>query len=208
MPAEIPVNRSDNDLLVLLRAGNLEALEVLYERQQGNVYRFVLQMCGSRALAEDITQEVFLVLIRDNHSYNPAQGSLKAFLLGVARNKLLRRLQRESIYASINEASDRISGESDSLTAKCNPLEVLSRTEAIESIRRAVMSLPDHYREVVVLCELQEMSYEEAAAIIGCALGTVRSRLHRARSLLIEKLQPSKEADEISQAVRTARCFA
>lgn len=208
MPAEIPVNRSDNELLVLLRAGNQEALEVLYERQQGNVYRFVLQMCGSRALAEDITQEVFLVLIRDNHSYNPARGSLKAFLLGVARNKLLRRLQRESIYASINEESDRISGESDSLTAKCNPLEVLSRTEAIESIRRAVMSLPDHYREVVVLCELQEMSYEEAAAIIGCALGTVRSRLHRARSLLIEKLQPSKEADEISQAVRTARCFA
>lgn len=181
---------------------------MLYERQQGSVYRFVLQMCGSRALAEDITQEVFLVLIRDNHSYNPARGSLKAFLLGVARNKLLRRLQRESIYASINEESDRISGESDSLTAKCNPLEVLSRTEAIESIRRAVMSLPDHYREVVVLCELQEMSYEEAAAIIGCALGTVRSRLHRARSLLIEKLQPSKEADEISQAVRTTRCFA
>lgn len=208
MPAEIPVKRSDNDLLLLLRAGNQEALEVLYERQQGSVYRFVLQMCGSRALAEDITQEVFVVLIRDNHSYNPARGSLKAFLLGVARNKLLRRLKRESIYASINEESDRISGESDSLTAKCNPLEVLSRTEAIESIRRAVMSLPDHYREVVVLCELQEMSYEEAAAIIGCALGTVRSRLHRARSLLIEKLQPSKEADEISQAVRTARCFA
>jgi RNA polymerase sigma-70 factor, ECF subfamily len=208
MPAEIQVNWSDNELLLLLRAGNQEALEVLYERQQGNVYRFVLQMCGSRALAEDITQEVFLVLIRDNHSYNPARGSLKAFLLGVARNKLLRRLQRERIYASINEESDGISGESDSLTAKCNPLEVLSRTEAIESIRRAVMSLPDHYREVVVLCELQEMSYEEAAAIIGCALGTVRSRLHRARSLLIEKLQPSREADEISQAVRTARCFA
>ena len=118
------------------------------------------------------------------------------------------RLQRESIYASINEESDRLSGESDTLTAKCNPLEVLSRTEAIESIRRAVMSLPDHYREVVVLCELQEMSYEEAATIIGCALGTVRSRLHRARSLLIEKLQPSKETDEISQTVRTARCFA
>jgi RNA polymerase sigma-70 factor (ECF subfamily) len=63
-----------------------------------------------------------------------------------------------------------------------------SRTDTIASVRKAVLSLPERYREVVVLCDLQEMSYEEAATIVGCAVGTVRSRLHRARTFLAVKL--------------------
>lgn len=88
------------------------------------------------------------------------------------------------------------------------PLDEMSRAEAIEAVRRAVLALPEHYREVVVLCDLQEMSYGETAEILGCAIGTVRSRLHRARALLIEKLRPAREEEAASARVKSTRCFA
>ena len=91
-------------------------------------------------------------------------------------------------------------------------LSDLLRSEMIESVRQAVLALPSHYREVVVLCDLHEMSYLEAAAALSCAVGTVRSRLHRARSLLIERLRATdaqdKETEAGSSLLNTARCFA
>ena len=88
------------------------------------------------------------------------------------------------------------------------PLEDLARTEAIESLRRAVLALPERYREVVVLCDLQELSYAETAEVIGCAVGTVRSRLHRARALLIAKLRPANEEQPSTAEMNSTRCFA
>ena len=88
------------------------------------------------------------------------------------------------------------------------PLDDLSRTETVESVRKAVLSLPERYREVVVLCDLQEMNYVEAAEVLGCAIGTVRSRLHRARAMLIEKLHPAREEKVTSATVKSARCLA
>jgi RNA polymerase sigma-70 factor (ECF subfamily) len=88
------------------------------------------------------------------------------------------------------------------------PVEKFSRNETIESVRKAVLSLPERYREVVVLCDLEEMSYVETAEILGCAIGTVRSRLHRGRSLLIEKLRPASVSDADPSEVKTARYFA
>lgn len=187
-------------------AGDEDALTVLYRRRQQGIYRFVLQMCGSKALAEDITQEVFLVLIHDGHTFDPARGSLNGFLLGVARNHVLRRLQRERFYVPLDETS-----ENESPTGQIShggPLDDLSRTEAIESVRRAVLALPERYREVVVLCDLQELSYAETAEVLGCAVGTVRSRLHRARALLIAKLRPATEEQTNAAELNSTRCFA
>ncbi len=82
--------------------------------------------------------------------------------------------------------------EEDSSPDPGDVLGDLARREAIDSVRRAVLSLPKHYREVVVLCDLEEMDYSEAAGALGCAIGTVRSRLHRGRSLLLEKLRPRR----------------
>lgn len=189
-------------------AGEEEALAALYRRRQGGVYRFALQMCGSRALAEDVTQEVFMVLIREGQTFDPARGSLNAFLVGVARNLLLRRLQRERFYAPIEDDSDDDTTAHESLTTADGPLEELSRLETINSVRMAVLALPERYREVVVLCDLQEMSYIEAAEILSCAVGTVRSRLHRARALLIEKLRPAQQEEVAPTTAKTARCFA
>jgi RNA polymerase sigma-70 factor (ECF subfamily) len=196
----------DSDLLRSMLAGDESALAVLYRRRQGSIYRFALQMSGSPALAEDVTQEVFMVLLRDGKSYDSTRGPLKWFLLGIARNLTRQRLGREQFYTPLENEPERPSA--NDLQSTSNPLDELSRSQTIEVVRAAVLSLPPRYREVVVLCELQELSYLEAAAILNCAIGTVRSRLHRARALLIEKLRPAKEDEAAASRVKTARCFA
>ena len=196
---------SDSELLRSMLAGDEEALALLYHRRQGGIYRFALQMSGSKTIAEDVTQEVFLFLMRDGHVFDPARGSVSAFLLGVARNLVLRRLRVEQLLAPLGDDPDEDVPMLHATTDFC-PLEDLTRAETIESVRKAVLSLPPKYREVVVLCELQDVSYVETAEILGCAIGTVRSRLHRARALLLEKLRPAAEAEETGAA--TVRCFA
>jgi len=200
---------SDTELLRSMLAGDDEALTLLYRRRQAGVYRFALQMSGSKSIAEDVTQEVFLFLMREGNVFDPARGSVSAFLFGVARNFVLRRLRVEQLLAPLNDDSDEDLPVLYGATDLC-PLEDLTRAETIESVRKAVLSLPAKYREVVVLCELQDVSYGETAEILGCAIGTVRSRLHRARALLLAKLRPAAgEFEEASSAtVKSARCFA
>jgi RNA polymerase sigma-70 factor (ECF subfamily) len=165
-------------------------------------------MCGSQALAEDITQEVFMVLMRESHTFDASRGTLSSFLMGIARHHVLRRLQRERFYASMDEAPENGSSSQPIPAGSGGPLEDLSRTEAIETIRRAVLALPERYREVVVLCDLHEMTYVEAAEILGCAIGTVRSRLHRGRALLLEKMRPARDEAAASAMLNSTRCFA
>jgi RNA polymerase sigma-70 factor (ECF subfamily) len=199
---------NDSELLRLMLAGDEEAFALLYRRRQGGIYRFALQMSGSKSIAEDVTQEVFLFLMREGHVFDPAKGALSAFLFGVARNHVLRRLRVEHLLAPLGDDSDDEATFSQPSTDMC-PLEDLTRAETIESVRKAVLSLPAKYREVVVLCELQDVSYGETAEILGCAIGTVRSRLHRARALLLAKLRPANDVEETGSAtVKSARCFA
>jgi RNA polymerase sigma-70 factor, ECF subfamily len=198
---------SDGELLRSMLAGDEEALGLLYGRRQAAVYRFALQMSGSKTIAEDVTQEVFLFLMREGHVFDPTRGALAAFLLGVARNHVLRRLRVEQSLTPLGDEDDDVSFSQP--TSDFCPLADLTRSETIESVRKAVLSLPPKYREVVVLCELQDVSYGETAEILGCAIGTVRSRLHRARALLLEKLRPAVEVEEaVSGTVKPARCFA
>jgi RNA polymerase sigma-70 factor, ECF subfamily len=90
---------------------------------------------------------------------------------------------------------------------RSDPLGALTRQEKTDSLHRAVAALPLRYREVVVLCELQELSYADAAQVIGCPEGTIRSRLHRARALLLEKLQEMKKAESRAPRIEPARCL-
>ena len=199
---------NDFELLRSMPAGDEEALSVLYRRRQGSIYRFALQMSGSKTIAEDVTQEVFLFLMRDGHLFDPAKGTVSAFLLGVARNYVLRRLRVEQHLEPLGDEFED-DGQMPHPGSEICPLDDMTRAETIESVRRAVLSLPSKYREVVVLCELQEISYGETAEILGCAIGTVRSRLHRARALLLAKLRPAAKAEEPDSAtVKSARCFA
>jgi len=190
-------------------AGDENAFVALYRRRQGGIYRFALQMSGSEAIAEDVVQEVFMVLMNEAGNYDPAKGSLSAYLYGVARNHVLRSLSRDRSLVSIGDSYEK-EGEAthEQLIAEDDPLADLTRSEMIESVRQAVMALPTHYREVVVLWDLHEMSYAEAAQVLSCAVGTIRSRLHRARTLLIEKFRATKERDAAAPIVNSARCFA
>jgi RNA polymerase sigma-70 factor (ECF subfamily) len=174
---------TDPELVRRMAEGDEEAFVTLYRRWQGGVYRFALHMSGSAETAEEVTQEVFLALIRQPHRYDPAQGSVAAYLYGTARHHVLRWLERQhALVAMEDEASEGLPSAED-------PLADLTRAERLEMLRRAVLSLPESYREVVVLCDLHEMDYEGAAAILECPVGTVRSRLHRGRALLAEKLR-------------------
>ena len=199
---------NDSELLRLILAGDEEALTLLYRRRQGGIYRFALQMSGSKSIAEDVTQEVFLFLMREGHIFDASKGTVSAFLFGVARIHVRRRLRAEHRLEPFGDDSNEDDVAFLQQSDMC-PLEELTRAETIESVRKAVLSLPPKYREVVVLCELQDVSYGETAEILGCAIGTVRSRLHRARALLLAKLRPAEDVEETGSAtVKSARCFA
>ena len=176
----------DENLVVALRSGKEEAFVALYGRRRGAIYRFSLHMTGSATLAEDITQEVFLTLIRDRCGYDPQRGTLAGYLFGIARKLVLRHLSRTRALGDA-EAKDRKTLAN--FGASADPMVDLMRQEGIEELRRAVLALPKRYREVVVLCDLEEVDYLEAARLLNCPIGTVRSRLHRARALLLEKLR-------------------
>jgi len=191
---------TDGELVRTMLGGDRDAFAELYRRRQRDVYRFALHMTGLPDLAEDVTQEVFMVLMRRGRDYDELKGSVNSFLLGVARNYVLRRLRQEQRLVSIDDAANNASIEAGAGDA-------LTRTEEIRAMHKAVLNLPEHYREAVVLCDLQELTYAEAAAVLGCAIGTVRSRLHRARTMLIEKLRV--RADSASpKELESARCFA
>ncbi len=175
-------SHSDGDLLRLLSGGDETAFLQFYRRNQGLVYRFALQMSGKTEIAEEVTQEVFMVVMASGARYDAERGSVAAFLYGIARNIVLRALERERPYMTTLE-------EADSVYVDGDVLGDLARNERVETLRKAVLALPPSYREVVVLCDLHERDYAEAATALGCAIGTVRSRLHRARALLAEKMR-------------------
>ncbi len=176
----------DVELLRQTLSGDESSFTTLYRRRQGAIYRFALQMSGSVVVAEEITQDVFMTLIHDGCRYDESRGTVLSFLFGVARNLVLRSLERSksSRYVPIDE-SPAEHAETDVM----GPLDDLTRRESVDAVRRAVLSLPEAYREVVVLCDLEEVSYAEAAEVLGCAIGTVRSRLHRGRAMLLDKLR-------------------
>ena len=187
---ESPSQLGDDDLLRLTSRGEERAFLEFYRRHQGAVFRFALQMSGKAEIAEEVTQDVFMVVMGAPKQFDPKRGSAGAYLYGIARNLVLRSLERERPYLTLlddpeNEYSDRLPGGQDIASD-------LAQNERIESLRKAVLALPPAYREVVVLCDLHEVDYAEAAGVLGCAVGTIRSRLHRARALLMEKMRAAE----------------
>ena len=179
---------TDEQLLAKSLTGDEEAFTALYRRRQGPIFRFALHMSGSTHIAEEVTQDVFIFLLQRGGDFDPARGALGAYLFGVARNYVRRALERSY---SDNVLSTSADDESVALMTEDDPGESIARHQTSVAVWKAVLSLPEHYREVVVLCDLQELSYVQAAEAIGCAIGTIRSRLHRAHDMLSKKLQHS-----------------
>lgn len=199
---------SDQDLLRLMLAGDEDAFTALYRRHQGSIYRFALLMSGSASIADDVTQEVFLALMSGGQRYDSTRGPLNAFLHGIARNQVLRGRRRDRGFSSLEEETE--DGETSlvrNLASPDDPLADIVRGEMVNAVRQAVLTLPARYREVVVLCDFQELSYAEAALALDCAVGTVSSRLNRARALLAERLRAMNQADAAAFDAAPLKCL-
>jgi len=175
------MNESDDELIAAVAAGNREAFGALYRKRRPDVYRFALHMTGVPAAAEDVAQDVFLAVIRESGKYTPGRSGVVAWLLGIARNHALRRITERRL--------EPLPAEGREPGVVADPADGIARGQDVETLRAALASLPEAYREAVVLCDLQELSYQEAADAAGCAIGTIRSRLHRGRGLLAETLR-------------------
>jgi RNA polymerase sigma-70 factor, ECF subfamily len=195
----------DDDLLIRIQSGDEEAFVALYRRRQAAIYRFALHMSGSLPVAEDVTQEVFLALLREECGFDPERGTLSGYLFGIARKLVLRNVERgRSDVALENDYDDSTLPE---LAVHDDALEELTHREGIAALRRAVQALPRRYREVVVLCDLEEVDYADAAVALGCPIGTVRSRLHRARGLLLDKLNQERNPRQAASGLKPVRCL-
>lgn len=191
----------DTILLRDIARGDRDALSEFFRRRRADVYRFAVHMTGCRATAEDVTQDVFLAVIRDAGRYEPTRASVVAWLFGITRNHVRRRLDDRLVPlpAQLDDTAPR--------APEPDPAGLFDHAERIATVRQAVVALPSRYREVVVLCDLQEVSYADAAAAIGCAIGTVRSRLHRGRALIAAALRRD-ESVAPAPKIRRSRCFA
>jgi len=193
------LDEKSDALLKRAARGDEQAFLALYQKHQSALYRYALRMTGSPWAAEEVVQEVFLVLIREPQKYQAERGELGAFLFGVARNRVMKQLEkipREMSLDVINADGSVWREPEDPLT----PMMIAEKRERIEQVREAVLDLPAEFREAVVLCELEELSYEEAANVCGCPIGTIRSRLHRGRALLLAKLELLRDAPRRASA--------
>jgi RNA polymerase sigma-70 factor (ECF subfamily) len=202
-----PVETRDVELLRRLAAGDDDAFLEFYRRHQGGLYRYAVHMSRSPESAADVVQETFLTLIRRSGKYDEEKGTPAAFLFGIARNHLRKLHEREGRYVPLSEDLGKglssagcadlghVNGNGHSLSERGQQemiLEDLERAQIAGLLREAILTLPDHYREPVILCDLEGKSYGEAATLLECPVGTVRSRLNRARSMLLDKLRPAR----------------
>lgn len=199
-------SRSDAELLTLSMEGDEDAFLLLYGRLKAPIFRYAFYMTGSQASAEEVVQEVFISLLKNGSRYKPVQGDLPGFVFGIARNLIRRLKKRERVTEALpgeealdRRSLDRLGGED--LSAR------LIRDQGVERVRIAIATLPDHYRQVILLCDLCELTYAEAATRLQCAVGTIRSRLNRAHAMLAQKLKQTKKPHPELRASGTEECL-
>lgn len=168
-------------------------IEAIFEEHKDAVYRFAWRMMNSAAAAEDITQDVFLSVLRLPDRFDPNRGRLRSFLLGIARNLILKRWRDQQRWAPLDDEDFAV-----------RPIEA-DHSGISGAVAEAIRSLPPLQREVLVLAEYEELSLEEIARAVEAEIGTVKSRLHRARENLRRMLAPLKCRDEVRSGHETTR---
>jgi|KBSSwiStaDraftv2_1062776.scaffolds.fasta_scaffold561687_2 RNA polymerase sigma-70 factor (ECF subfamily) len=182
--------------------GDLDAFGTLYRRHQQRVFRFARAMTGSNETAEDITQEVFVVLLTDAGRFDPARAAFTTYVYGIVRNMSRHRVRRERQSLSVDE----LMRDGRDIDVDEDPSKLLEGAELAGAVRRALLALPSRYRELIVLCDLHDLSYEDAAAVVQASVPAVRSRLHKGRQLLRLRLERVREAHQVPGEFRQVRC--
>jgi RNA polymerase sigma-70 factor (ECF subfamily) len=198
----IPEPERDDVLLRRAAKGDEDAFTLLYRRHQAAMYRFALRMTGNGWAAEEIVQDVFMTLMRAPKKYDSSRGTLGGYLYGIARNRVMKHLERLPREVSLEQKNEDGSGAGIVLQDPATPATWAETRERMKHVRAAVLDLPAEFREAVVLCELEELSYEEAAQAAGCPIGTIRSRLHRGRALLLAKLEMLRDVPRRASVAR------
>jgi RNA polymerase sigma-70 factor, ECF subfamily len=190
---------TDHELLRQAANGERQALELVYHRYQHVVYRFARAMTGRPDAAEDVTQEVFIALIKELPRYDPARAGFTTYLYGIARNlcrdqwrRTQRRLALEAVGLERRRTTD-------------DPFDLLERAQTATQVQCALRGLPLRYREVIILCDLHGLAYAEAALVVRSSVSGVRARLHRARQLLRRKLSRLLEPTQARRDSPAAR---
>jgi RNA polymerase sigma-70 factor (ECF subfamily) len=198
------IDSQERDDVLLRRSarGDEDAFACLYRRHQASIYRFALRMTGNPWAAEEIVQDVFMTLVREPKKYDPQRGALGAFLYGVARNRVMKHRERAPREQPLEDGGQIATETLSRITDHRTPAHWAEFGERREHVRAAVLQLPVEFREAIVLCELEELSYEEAAKALDCPIGTIRSRLHRGRALLLAKLEMLRDVPRRASASR------
>lgn len=189
--------RSDGELMVAFNEGDQEAFALLYDRHARALVNFFYKMCYDRALAEDLTQDTFLKLLRFRGKYRP-EASFKTFLYTVARNLWIDRHRSQKAAPKTVSAEIRAQEEGSTLgealeAAPDSPADRLAGREAADIVRQALLDLPEGQRVVFLMAEAQGLKYREISQILEIPVGTVKSRMNaaitRLRGLLGRVLQ-------------------
>ena len=175
----------DSDCMARLAAGDSHAVHQLYQRHGRALLRFSSAMCRSRQAAEDLVHDTFVAVLREPTLFDPALGSVFGYLCGVLRHRVSRHFRQQRRWVTLDTDDD--SSPAHAFEGS-GPVDEIARSEITTAFRRAMLELPLQHREVIALCDLEELSYAAVACILDCPVGTVRSRLHRARALLTIRL--------------------
>ena len=176
---------AEAELLLKAARGDESAFLLLYERHRTPVFRFACRMLGSAPLAEDVTQECFLSVLRRPEAFKAERASLRTYLCAIARHLAFKQLRKRGEETAVDEPPDDAAAQANGSDPLCTVLQ----EEAAEAVRQAIAALPPLQREAVVLFEYQEMSLADIAASCAIDVGTVKSRLHRARLEVAERVQ-------------------
>lgn len=174
-------NCDDTERMARLAAGDTGALRELYEKHGRALLRFSSAMCRSRQAAEDLVHDTFVALLRGPHLFDPAQGTAFNYLCGVLRHRVSRHFRQQKRWVTLVD-------DDSAADLEPSPADEIARSEVSAVFRQAMLELPLQHREIIALCDLEELPYHAVAAILDCPIGTVRSRLHRARALLTIRL--------------------
>jgi RNA polymerase sigma-70 factor (ECF subfamily) len=173
------------ELAARVAAGDAAALDALYRSQAAAVYRYVLALGGNPGWAAEATQEAFIAFATRPQGYDARRGTIGAYLAGVARHALAVRWRDARLEEAPTDAADDrgepATGGPAAAADAASPEALLVRTQARDAVWAALRALPPVFREAVVLVDLQERPYAEAAQIAGVEPNTLRTRLHRGR---------------------------
>jgi RNA polymerase sigma-70 factor (ECF subfamily) len=171
--------------------GEQAAFLELYERYRDPIFRFAYRLLGSVEVAEDVTHDCFLSLIRKPGNFRPELASLKTYLYAAARNLALKHFRDQGRETGLDEVS-----EEPKESSRRGPLRKVLDEELATQVREAILSLPPLQREAVILFEYEGLSLNEVAAVAGTDAGAIKARLYRAREGLRRMLRPYLEGDQ------------